>query len=145
MFVTGAPGRRDAGVQCGSGFFGASELRQKLAILEISRDVIRMRSQERLEILDGGGSVAGIGALHRQTIACKRIRGLCGDEVLQDLASRLLLWLGRGHAHSIFALARNAKYPKEREPSYEIAFHSDEIENSPGGIAAGPAGQRLAH
>ena len=58
----------------------------------------------------GGGGVSGIGALHRQAVAGKCIGGLGGDEVFEDLASCLLLWLGQGHAHSIFALGRNAKY-----------------------------------
>jgi hypothetical protein len=59
------------------------------------------------------GGVPGIGAFHRQAVPCERIGGLGGDEVFEDLAARLLLWLGQGHAHSIFALEQNAKCQRE--------------------------------
>ena len=59
------------------------------------------------------GGVPGIGALHRQAVPCERIGGLSGDEVFENLAARLLLWLGQGHAHSIFALEQNAKCLRE--------------------------------
>lgn len=80
-------------------------------------------------MLVGSGGIAGIGALHRQAVAGERIGGLGGDEVFENLAARFLLWLGQSHAHSIFALAQNAKCPKERERTDEIFFHFDEIKN----------------
>src|ERR1700693_2493414 len=62
-------------------------------------------------MLVGSGGVSGIGALHRQAVARERGGGLGGDEVFENLAARLLLWLGQGHAHSIFALVQNTKCP----------------------------------
>src|SRR5713226_486021 len=98
MLVASALGRGDAGLQRGSGLFRASRLGQELAILEISGDVFGVRGQERFEMLIGSGGVAGIGALHRQPVASKRVSWFGGDEIFEDLASRLLLWLGQGHA-----------------------------------------------
>src|SRR5579863_5535744 len=104
MFVACALGCGDARVQGGSGFLRATGLGQKLSKLEVSCDVFGMRRQKGFEMLVGSGGIAGIGALHRQAVASERITGLGGDEVFEDLAARLLLWLGQSHAHSIFAL-----------------------------------------
>jgi len=109
MLVAGAPGRGDAGVQRGSGLFGASGLGQELSELEVSGNVFGMGGQERFEMLVSSGGVSGVGALHRQAITGERVIGFGGDEVFEDLAARLLLWLGQGHQHSIFALGVNAK------------------------------------
>ena len=129
MFIASTVGRRDAGVQGGSGLFGASGLGQELAKLKIPGDVFGMRGQESLEVLVRAGCIARIGAFHRQAVAGEGIGGLGSDEILENLAARFLLWLGRGHAHSIFALEPNAKFPKGREPTNEINFTCDEGEN----------------
>src|SRR5579863_438046 len=63
-------------------------------------------------MLISGCGVSGIGALHRQAVASEGIRGFCGDKIFENLAARLLLWLGQGHAHSIFTPAPNAKFPR---------------------------------
>jgi hypothetical protein len=78
-------------------------------------------------MLIGSGRVPGIGALHRQAVAGERVGGLGGDEVFENLAARLLLWLGQGHAHSIFALEQNAKCLRERELTDESILKSEEI------------------
>jgi hypothetical protein len=75
--------------------------------------------------------VPGIGALHRQSVTRERVTGLGGYEIFEDLATSLLLWLGQGHAHSIFALEQNAKCLREREPANETIFNFDQIENTP--------------
>ena len=49
-------------------------------------------------MLVGRGGIARVGALHREAVAGECVRGLCTDEVFQNLAARLLLWLGHGHA-----------------------------------------------
>jgi len=110
VFVARPPGRGNACAQHGSGVFGAAGLGQELPVLKISGNVFVMRGEERFEMLVRGGGVARIGALHGQAVAGKCVGGLGGYEVFEDLAARLLLWLGQGHAHSIFALGRNAKY-----------------------------------
>src|SRR5258708_17306389 len=145
MFVACASGSGDAGIQRGSGLFRASGLCQELAILEVPGDVFGMRGQERFEMFVGSGDVAGIGALHRQAIASERIGGFGGDEIFEDLASRFLLWLGQGHAHSIFARGQNAKFLMEREPTNETIFNDYEIENSVGKFIGWSAGSRFAH
>ena len=91
------------------------DLRQELAVLEVCGDVFGMRCQQRLEMFVGSGGIAGVGALHCQAVAGERVVGFCGDEFFEHLAARFLLWLGHGHAHSIFALGRNAKFPREAE------------------------------
>jgi hypothetical protein len=109
MGVARALGRGDAGGQRGSGLSCAAGLGQELAKLEVSGDVFRMRAQEGFEVLVGRGGVSGIGAFHRQAVAGKGIGRLGGDELFENLAARFLLWLGRSHAHSIFALAPDTK------------------------------------
>jgi hypothetical protein len=104
-----------------------------------------MCGQEGLKMLVGCGDVPGIGALHCQAVTGERIARFGGDEFFQDLAARLLLWLGCSHAHSIFALGRNAKYLRERELSDETIFSPEEIETSTGKIVARPASSRFAH
>jgi len=122
MFVACTLSRGDSGLQGGSSLFGAAGLGQELAELEVSGDVFGMRGQESFEMLVGRGRVSGIGALHCQSVAGERVGGLGCDELFEDLAARLLLWLGQGHAHSIFALGRNAKCRRERELTDEIIF-----------------------
>ena len=113
MLVARAPGRGNARAECGPSFIGASNPGKELAVLEVSRDVFRMRSQDGLEMLIGCGGIACVGALHRQAVEGERVIGLGGDELFEHLAPRFLLWLGHGGAHSIFALGPNTKSPRE--------------------------------
>jgi hypothetical protein len=98
-----------SGAQRGLCLRGACGLSQELPVLEISGDIFGMRGKERFKILVSSGGVPGIGALHRQAVAGKRVCGFCGDEIFENLAACLLLWLGQSHAHSIFARQPNAK------------------------------------
>ena len=121
MFVAGATGCSDPVAQGRACIFSASGLGQELAKLEISCDVIGMRSKQRREVLVSGSRISGIGAFHSQAVSGESVLGLGGDEFFQDLAARLLLWLGRGHAHSIFALGRNANlYDSHTKPDPSI-------------------------
>lgn len=113
MFVTRAESRGDTGIQRGTSLFRTTGLCQELAVLEISRDIVRMGGQQRFEMLVGSGRIAGISAFHGQAVARERVCRLSGDKIFQNLPARFLLWLGRGHAHSIFAPGRNAKFPRE--------------------------------
>jgi hypothetical protein len=145
MFISRAPSRGDASVQSGSGLFDATGLGQELAVLEISGDVFWMRGQERFEMIVRCGGVPGIGALHRQAVPGERVGGLGGDEVFENLAARLLLWLGQGHAHSIFALKQNAKCLREHERANEIISKFIPLENPPGKIAGWTVRQRFSY
>jgi acyl-CoA hydrolase len=61
------------------------------------------------------GRIPGVGAIHCQSISRKSVIRFGGDEFFQHLAACLLLWLGHGQAHSIFAVTPNAKFDRESD------------------------------
>ena len=120
MLVARAPGRGNARAECGPSFIDASNPGKELAVLEISRDVFRVRAEDGLEMFIGCGGIACVGALHRQAVEGERVIGLCGDEFFEHLPAGFLLWLGHGGAHSIFALG-----PPTRRSSDLGAIHEE--------------------
>src|SRR5665213_2003911 len=109
MVVACALGYCDTCGERRSRFDDASGFGEELAVLKIRGDVIGMRSHQRLKIFVRGVGVAAVGTFHGQAIASERVRGFGSDEFFEHLAARFLLWLGRSHVHSIFAVPRNAK------------------------------------
>lgn len=96
MLIAGAAGYVDAGCQGASRIIRSGKARQKLAILEITGNVVRMASQKCFEILDGRFLVTLIGALDRQPVTRESVVGMRGDELLQHRPAGFLLRLGHG-------------------------------------------------
>lgn len=100
--VAGASGGGDSGGERLARFGKAREAHVKLAELEIAGDVIGMRAQQDVEMIDGGVGIAGVGAFEREAIKGKRIIRARGDELFQFLATSFCwLWLGHGVRGSI--------------------------------------------
>jgi hypothetical protein len=93
--VAGATRGRDSGSEGLPRFGVPRESHIKLAELEISGDVIGMRAQQDVEMLDSGIGIAGIGALERERVKSEWIVRLRGGELLEFLAASFCwLWLG---------------------------------------------------
>ena len=76
MFVARAPGGIHSSLQSRTGLVRAPGFGEQLALLKISGDIFGVRAQQLSEVLISRGGITGIGALHRQAVAGKGVRGL---------------------------------------------------------------------
>ncbi len=95
MLITGAASDRDACGEDLSSFVNAMELRQKLAILEIARHVVRVSGEQLAEMLHCSVRIAALRAFQGQPVAGEGIARIRSDEFFEHLPPRFLLL---GHA-----------------------------------------------
>ena len=69
---------------------------KELAELEVGRNILGMRLDQCFEMQAGILRIARVGAIHRQTVAGKRVVRLRGDELFEQFAACFFLWLGHG-------------------------------------------------
>jgi hypothetical protein len=63
------------------------ETRKELAELEVSRGIIGIGFEEFVKVASGGGIIANLHALERQSVSRKSVARFLGDELLEELAS----------------------------------------------------------
>jgi len=67
-------------------FLPPIHLRQELAVVKVCRDVVGPSREQLLEILYRRLVISGVLALHSESVAGERVRGVGGDEFLEFLA-----------------------------------------------------------
>lgn len=96
VFVAGFCGGGDAQREDFLGIVGARFASEKLRIHKKPGNVVGVAVEEGLEMLDGGGGVAGVHALEGQAVAGEGVVGFLGDEFFEELAAGFFLfWHGR--------------------------------------------------
>ena len=104
--VAGAARGLDAGGEGLAGFGVAREAHIKLAELEISGDVIGMRLEECVEMIDGRVGVALIGTFEGESVLGEGVAGMRGEEFFEFLTARFH-WLGHGVRVGIICVREN--------------------------------------
>lgn len=82
--------------------FRSPELGEKLAVVEVTGDIIGVVLVKRLKMLEGGRRVACPGALHRQGVTRESVHGIFRDELFQGLAAAFCCL---GHAEELRIIA----------------------------------------
>jgi len=102
--VAGAACSGDTGGESLARLGKARETHVKLAELEIAGDVIGMRAEQDVKVLDGGFGVAFVGAFESEGVKSEGVVWARGDELFEFLAASFGgLWLGRGVRGSIIS------------------------------------------
>ena len=83
MLITGPAGSFNAVAEGAPGVRCSRKLRQKLAVLEITGNVIGVFGEQLLEILYGRCSIILAGTFHCQAITRKNVLWMCDEEFLE--------------------------------------------------------------
>ena len=91
MLVAFLGGRGDPAGKNFARFVVARFAREKLAVHQVSWNVVRVPFEQRAKMRVGGGRIAAIHALHREAIAGESVIGFFRDELFEHLAAGFLL------------------------------------------------------